>query len=112
MTERDIQNEIKAVCESLGCLVVRHQSQGNIIGGRKVRKGNNGIWDLYGLTPYGRFFSIECKAPGSSTERAHRLRQEAWRDEVLSRQGIAIITDDPKEVEAILAAVIEQDGGQ
>lgn len=107
VSERDIQAAMMETAEALGCLVVRHHSQGNIIRGRKVKKGNNGIWDFYGCLPTGRFFAVECKAPGAVTKKDHAERQQGWGDKVLDRNGIWVQSDDPKELEEILASFIE-----
>lgn len=63
-------------------------------GGHKVRggyirtkKSSNGIADVIGVSPDGRFVAVECKKPGGVASK----EQVAFIDDVKKRGGFALI---------------------
>ena len=55
----------------------------------------DGVSDIIGMTPFGRFIAVECKQP----KKKPTAKQQAFLDEVKSQGGIAIVAHDLTELE-------------
>ena len=55
-----------------------------------------GVSDLIGCTDTGRFFAIECKAPGKSAD--VKPAQAEFLEAVRERGGLAMVADDIEKV--------------
>lgn len=63
--------------------------------GHYVRYGLKGSADILGLTPKGQFIAVECKFGTNKLQ----LSQEAFRDKVLSCNGIYIVAYSVDDLE-------------
>ena len=92
MKESDVQFRILKLLKSRGCSVFK-----------TMTCNRNGIADIIACSPTGQFIAIEVKAPGK-LHTVSRL-QAAYLEEVRSRGGIAILTDNLYDVDkALLSA--------
>jgi hypothetical protein len=105
--ESTVQTQIFDELVKCGWLVIR------VNGGRRGRiwfyfwqcighiLRSRGVSDLIGCTPDGRFFAIECKAPGKADDTSQA--QEDFLQAVRERGGLALVADDV----GIVAEIIE-----
>lgn len=72
-----------------GCYIWRNNTGAlKDIKGRVIRYGLVGSADIIGMTPAGRFLSIECKSPTGGNLSPH---QERFRDRVRAKNGVYLI---------------------
>lgn len=81
--------------QNVGRLPVKDRS-----GERLVRFASvNGISDIIGVLPGGRFLAIECKRPGNRPTED----QQAFLDAVNRRGGLTVVIYDADDLEEIIA---------
>lgn len=69
------------------------------IGKRFIRFASiNGIADILGVLPDGRFLAVECKRPGGRV----RPDQRAFLDSVTASGGLALVVRDVLELQRLL----------
>lgn len=96
--EGDLVKDCIRWLEGRGCFVWKQNQGGMKAGGpgssRFIRFAHvDGISDIIGLTPAGRFIAVECKQPGNKPTD----KQSRFLDKVRFNGGIAIVarsTDD------------------
>ena len=104
VTEKEIEREIRATLEAMGCLVIKMHLGPLIVGkGQRATNPNKGFPDLFGWLPNGRGFAIEVKKPGHNTSKLRAENQADWIDRLKCYHVLAFQTDDPKEAEAMIA---------
>jgi hypothetical protein len=101
ISEAEIQKAIFDALVALGFLVLRINSgrKGQVAFVRWQACGletqTTGVSDLLALSPTGRFYAIECKAPGEQA----KTHQSTFLDEAEKRGAVPIVADD---LEALL----------
>jgi hypothetical protein len=102
--ESDIQKAILEALRAMGIFAYRNQVQSLRYTGGRGRNPMKGAPDLIGIIPpYGTFLGIEVKKPGGKVSK----EQQEWIDNITCNGGLAFVCDDPKEVEARIAAFLE-----
>ena len=81
MNEQQLQKKIQNYLKGEGYSVFK-----------TIACNRNGIADIIACSPKGRFVAIEVKAPGK-LKQVSKL-QELYLDEVKSRGGVALLTDN------------------
>lgn len=66
--------------------------------GRPVRFGKPGSSDIFGILPGGRFLAVECKRPGGKPT----ATQAVFLESIRVAGGVALVIDDPRELDAFL----------
>ena len=80
----------------MGCFVWKQNQGGMKTETHFIRFAHvDGISDIIGMTPFGRFIAVECKQPNKKPT----AKQQAFLDEVKSQGGIAIVAHDLAELE-------------
>lgn len=89
--EAKIQSDILDFLTSKGFLVVKHNNGAHKVKGGYIRsrKADNGIPDIIGMTPSGRFIGVEVKKPGGKPSDA----QKAIVERINASGGIACIVE-------------------
>ncbi len=65
---------------------------------RQWRAGIKGSGDIIGMTPKGRFVTIECKRAGKKPS----VFQQSFMDDVSQRGGIAVVVDSIEAADALV----------
>lgn len=86
VSETKTNQEYVDYLTKIGCFVWRNNTGMLKSGGRFVRFGKLGSGDIIGLTPSGRFISIENKSNGEPISKA----QHEFANSVAAKNGIAI----------------------
>lgn len=103
--EGDLVKDCLRWLRSVGCMVWK-QNQGGMTGThngktRFTRFAHvDGISDIIGISPSGRFIGVECKQPGKKPT----AKQHAFLTAIAANGGLAIVAHDLVELEAAYLA--------
>lgn len=106
MAEKDIEREIRAVYEALGCLVIKMNIGPVKTAGGLAKNKLKGFPDLLVVTPQGQPFWSETKDVGARVNKEHAASQSVWQDRLRAFNVPGIQTCDPKEAEMFASELI------